>query len=39
MEKVGTQYEGWIREAEIVKGEWVDYLYYSILQQEWLVAR
>jgi ribosomal-protein-alanine N-acetyltransferase len=35
MEKCGMQYEGRLREAELVKGAWWDYLYYSILEQEW----
>jgi ribosomal-protein-alanine N-acetyltransferase len=35
MQKCGMQYEGRIRESERVKGEWWDYLFYSILEQEW----
>jgi RimJ/RimL family protein N-acetyltransferase len=34
MEKVGMQYEGRLRDSEWVKGEWWDFLYYSILKHE-----
>ncbi len=35
MEKAGMLYEGRLREAEMVKGEWWDFLFYSRLVHEW----
>lgn len=35
MEKLGMKREGLFREHRLVRGEWKDYFYYAILEQEW----
>jgi RimJ/RimL family protein N-acetyltransferase len=35
MEKLGMKRDGQLREHELWKGTWHDYLLYSVLEQEW----
>jgi RimJ/RimL family protein N-acetyltransferase len=34
-ERLGMRREGLFREEHLVKGEWVDSLYYAVLADEW----
>lgn len=38
MEKVGMRREGHQRESCWMKGRWVDFLQYAILEREWQAA-
>ena len=37
LEKIGMKFEGKLREKELIKGDWLDVLLYSILKREWKV--